>query len=95
MKNKGDYEALYRAVLALETTEECEAFFSDLCTRLEIKAMAQRLEVAKMLSQKQVYNKIVEKTGASSATVSRVSRSLNHGENGYKLILQRLEKQGL
>ena len=92
MKNEIDNEMLYRAVLSLETVEECEAFFTDLCTIMEIKAMAQRLEVAKMLSEKQVYNKIVEKTSASSATVSRVNRSLTHGANGYKTVLGRLEK---
>ena len=87
MKTNTEREMLYKAILTLETVEECEAFFTDLCTIMEIKSMAQRLEVAKMLSEKQVYNTIVEKTGASSATVSRVNKSLNHGEEGYKLVL--------
>lgn len=90
MKSNIDNEMLYKAILTLKTAEECETFFTDLCTIMEIKSMSQRLEVAKMLSEKQVYNKIVEKTGASSATVSRVNRSLNHGAGGYKTVLERL-----
>ena len=90
MKSKLDNEMLYRALLTLETFEECEAFFADLCTITEIKALSQRLEVAKMLSEGHVYHKIVEQTGASSATVSRVNRSLNYGKNGYKTVLGRL-----
>jgi len=83
---------LYKAVLSLQTAEECEAFFTDLCTITEIMAMSQRLEVAKLLSEGQVYNKIVEQTGASSATVSRVNRSLNYGEGGYKTVLGRIKE---
>lgn len=86
----GGRQMLYKALLTLKTEAECKAFFADLCTVTEVKAMAQRLEVAKMLSEKQVYNVIVEKTGASSATVSRVNRSLNHGEGGYQTVLRRL-----
>jgi len=91
MKKDDSDLMLYKAVLTLKTAEECKEFFSDLCTVAEIKAMVQRLEVAKMLNEKQVYNKIVEKTGASSATISRVNKSLNHGENGYLKALGRLK----
>ena len=84
-------QMLYKAVLTLKTEAECEAFFADICTVSEVKEMAQRLDVAKMLSEGQVYNTIVEQTGASSATVSRVNRSLNHGENGYQIVLSRLQ----
>jgi len=83
-------QMLYEAVLTLKSAEECKAFFTDLCSVTEVKAMAQRLEVAKMLSEKQVYNTIVDETGASSATVSRVNRSLNHGAGGYQTVLRRL-----
>lgn len=92
MKSRTDNEMLYKAVLSLQTAEECEAFFTDLCTITEIMAMSQRLEVAKLLSEGQVYNKIVEQTGASSATVSRVNRSFNYGEGGYKTVLGRIKE---
>lgn len=83
---------LFEAVLLLETTEECYNFFEDICTISEIKALAQRLEVAKMLKEDKTYTEICEKTGASTATISRVNRSLNYGADGYKMVLQRLEK---
>ncbi len=82
---------LFKAVLALETPEECYRFFDDLCTVPELKSMSQRLAVAKMLSDKQVYSEIVAKTGASTATISRVNRSLNYGSDGYELIFDRLK----
>ena len=83
---------LYRAILMLQTEEECERFFDDLCTGPELKAIAQRLEVAKLLKEQNVYSKIVEKTGASTATISRVNRSLQYGANGYDIIFERLEQ---
>ena len=70
---------LYRAILTLKDTDECYDFFSDLCTVSELKAMEQRFEVAKLLNEGLIYNDILEKTGASSATVSRVNRMLNYG----------------
>ena len=70
---------LFKAVLALENIDECYDFFEDLCTVTELKALSQRIVVAKMLSDKQVYSEIVSKTGASTATISRVNRSLNYG----------------
>lgn len=84
---------LFQAVLSLETPEECYRFFDDLCTVPELKSMSQRLAVAKMLSEKQVYSDIVAKTGASTATISRVNRSLNYGSDGYGLVFQRLDKE--
>jgi len=85
-------EFLFSAILKLETMEECYAFFEDLCTIPELKALSQRIQVAKMLSDKKVYSEIVEKTGASTATISRVNRSLAYGSDGYKIVFERLEK---
>jgi len=92
MKDKNYNKNLFKAILSLETIEECEHFFDDLCTIAEIQAMSQRLEVAEMLKAQIIYNEIVAKTGASSATVSRVARSLNYGSDGYRLVLERLER---
>lgn len=83
---------LFKAILSLKTTEECYNFFEDLCTVPEIKAMSQRLLVAHMLSTKCVYSDIVAKTGASTATISRVNRSLNYGCDGYELVFKRMEE---
>ncbi|MFG6350076.1 MAG: TrpR-like protein [Oscillospiraceae bacterium] len=82
---------LYQAILALETPEECRAFFQDLCTVAELRAMAQRLEVAQLLDEGLIYNDILQRTGASSATISRVNRALQYGANGYKTVLPRLK----
>ena len=82
---------LFQAILSLKTQEECYAFFEDLCTVPEIKAMSQRLLVAHMLSTKRFYSDIVAQTGASTATISRVNRSLNYGCDGYKLVFDRLD----
>ncbi len=82
---------LYQAVLALESPEECRAFFQDLCTVAELRAMAQRLEVAQLLDEGLIYNDILQRTGASSATISRVNRALQYGANGYKTVLPRLK----
>ena len=86
-------DLLFRAILALESVEECYSFFEDLCTVPELKAMSQRLVVAHMLSEKRVYSEIVSKTGASTATISRVNRSLSYGNDGYRLVFDRLEKK--
>ena len=86
-------EYLYRAVLSLQSMEECDRFFDDLCTVPELKALSQRLQVAKMLSDHRVYSDIVQATGASTATISRVNRSLNYGADGYDIIFQRLEQE--
>ena len=84
-------EYLFRAVLALETMEECYNFFDDLCTVPELKALSQRLQVAKMLSEHKVYSDIVQETGASTATISRVNRSLNYGNDGYDMVFARMK----
>jgi len=86
-------DKLFEAVLLLKSVEECYDFFEDICTISEIKALAQRLEVAKMLKAGRTYSEISEKTGASTATISRVNRCLNYGADGYKMILERLEEQ--
>lgn len=83
---------LFRAILNLKTVDECYDFFEDLCTVPELKAMSQRLAVAYMLSNKSVYSDIVSKTGASTATISRVNRSLNYGCDGYSLVFKRLSE---
>lgn len=86
-------EYLYRAVLSLQTMEECDRFFDDLCTVPELKALSQRLHVAKMLRDHRVYSEIVQATGASTATISRVNRSLNYGADGYEIIFERLDEE--
>ncbi|MBP0980689.1 MAG: TrpR-like protein, YerC/YecD [Oscillospiraceae bacterium] len=88
-------EILFEAVLRLQSMEECYNFFDDLCTVQELKAISQRIQVAAMLSAGKVYSDIVAQTGASTATISRVNRSLNYGSDGYKVIFERLEKDGL
>ncbi len=92
LKNLG-VENLFRAILTLETVDECVDFFSDLCTVQELKSMSQRYQVAMMLKDKKVYSDIVKETGASTATISRVNRSLAYGKDGYQLVLDRLKKQ--
>ena len=87
-----DHE-LYRAMLKVESVEECYQFFVDLCTVSEMKAMEQRYEVAKLLNQGMIYNDILEQTGASSATISRVNRSLNYGTDTYRKLFARLEEE--
>lgn len=84
-------DKLFEAILLLRDIDECYRFFEDICTVAEIKALAQRLEVAKMLKQGKTYTEISEKTGASTATISRVNRCYNYGADGYKMILERLE----
>jgi TrpR-related protein YerC/YecD len=83
---------LFEAILNLQTLEECYDFFEDLCTVPELKALSQRIVVAKMLRDKKVYSDIVSATGASTATISRVNRSLQYGCNGYEEIFKRIEK---
>ena len=83
-------EYLFEIILKLETVDECFKFFEDLCTVPELKAMSQRLAVAKMLSDKRVYSEIVSETGASTATISRVNRSLIYGCDGYEMVFGRM-----
>ena len=93
MNNKIRTEAvehLFEAILTLETKEECFDFFEDLCTINELLSLSQRYEVATMLKEKRTYLEIAEKTGASTATISRVNRSLNYGCDGYEMVFQKL-----
>ena len=89
--NAVDY--LFDAVLQLQSKEECYNFFEDLCTVNELLSLSQRFDVAAMLRNKKTYLEIAEKTGASTATISRVNRSLHYGNDGYELIFQRLENK--
>ena len=83
-------DRLFEAVLALSSVEECYRFFEDICTIKEIRAIAQRMEVARMLDRGQSYQQAIASTGASSATISRVKRCLDYGAGGYRLVLDRL-----
>jgi len=84
---------LFEAILKLENVEECYAFFEDLCTVTELRALSQRIVVAKMLSDKKVYSDIVRETGASTATISRVNRSLTNGCDSYEKIFARMKDE--
>ena len=84
---------LFNTILQLQSEEECYQFFEDLCTVNELKAMSQRLVVAKMLSDGRVYSDIVEATGASTATISRVKRSLEYGCDSYSMVFDRLSEE--
>lgn len=86
-------DQLCQAVLSLSSMDECYQFFEDICTISELKSMSQRLEVARMLKAGHTYDDIVEQTGASTATISRVKRCLNYGADGYKTVLERLPEQ--
>lgn len=88
-----ELDQLFNAILSLGTLEECYIFFDDLCTANEIQSLAQRFEVARMLREGNTYHKIETETGASTATISRVKRCLNYGNDGYEMALKRLQKQ--
>ena len=83
-------DGLFKAILNLQTMEECYIFFEDVCTINEIQSLSQRFEVAKLLREKKTYLEIAEKTGASTATISRVNRSLNYGNDGYDMLFKRM-----
>lgn len=85
-------DTLFQAILTLKNVEECYTFFEDVCTVNELISLSQRMEVAAMLREKKTYLEIAEKTGASTATISRVNRCLNYGNDGYELVFGRLEK---
>lgn len=87
---KEDLDLLFETILKLENIEECYKFFEDIATINELKALSQRIQVAKMLKEKKIYTEIAESTGASTATISRVNKCLNYGEGGYRLVLDRL-----
>jgi len=93
MNEKASLDNLYKAILTLETVEECHKFFNDLCTISELNTMAQRMLVAQLLDKNEVYSDIAKETGASSATISRVARCLNHGDDGYTTVLKRLAER--
>lgn len=96
MKRDGniDMDYFFEAVLTLKNKEECAAFFEDICTPQELRAIAQRLQVAKLLTENRVYNDIVKKTGASTATISRVNKTLNYqAAGGYKIVFDRLDEE--
>ena len=86
-------DTLYRAIVLLQTEEECRNFLQDLCTVSELKAMEQRMEVAMLLDDGLIYSDILERTGASSATISRVNRSLSYGTGAYEKIFARYKKR--
>lgn len=83
---------LFEAILTLENKDECFEFFEDLCTVNELLSLAQRFQVAKMLREDHTYLEVAEKTGASTATISRVNRSLNYGNDGYDMVFSRMKK---
>lgn len=85
---------LFEAILTLKDKEECYTFFEDVCTINELLSLSQRFEVAKMLREKRTYLEIAEETGASTATISRVNRSLNYGKDGYDMVFSRMEENG-
>ncbi|MCF0148212.1 MAG: TrpR-like protein YerC/YecD [Clostridium sp.] len=87
-----ELDLFFEAILQLDNIDECYSFFEDVATINEIKSLSQRIHVAKLLKEKKVYTEIAEKTGASTATISRVNKCLNYGTGGYELILNRLEK---
>ena len=89
--DKRNSDALYRAIVSIQTEEECRSFLEDLCTVSELKALAQRMDVAMLLDEGLIYNDILQRTGASSATISRVNRALQYGADGYKTVLPRVK----
>ena len=93
-RKKPRNEAMYEAILSLNTVEECMKFFDDLCTVTELMALEQRYQVASCLHNGMIYNDILAETGASSATISRVNRSLQYGNGGYAIVFERLEAKG-
>ena len=86
-------DRLFEAILCLKDKDECYTFFEDVCTINEILSLSQRFEVAEMLCEKKTYLDISEKTGASTATISRVNRSLNYGNDGYDMVFKRMSKR--
>ncbi|MBP3599537.1 MAG: hypothetical protein J6J30_00480 [Clostridia bacterium] len=94
-KNKSAHEKLFKAILSLKSNEECSAFFDDICTIQELEALAQRLEVACLLKEGKSYIDINKATGASTATICRVSKCLNYGEGGYATAIERLENNDI
>ena len=94
-KHDAAKDFLFEAILSLETVEECYAFFDDLCTIKELNEMAKRMCGAKMLDENKVYTEITEKTGLSTATISRINRCLRYGSDGYSRVLARMRENGV
>lgn len=92
-QNQCDFTKLYKAVLTLKTEEECAAFFNDVCTIQEVEALAQRMEVAIRLKDGESYIDVNKNTGASTATISRVSKYLNYGAGGYEIVIERMKEE--
>ena len=92
--DKPSIDTLYRAIVSLQDEDECRKFLQDLCTVSELKAMEQRMEVAMLLDDGLIYSEILERTGASSATISRVNRCLHYGADGYRTVIPRLKEGG-
>lgn len=92
LKRTEQTDQLFRAILSLQSVEECYQYFEDICTIKEVLAIAQRMEVARLLSEGQSYQQTIALTGASSATISRVKRCLDYGAGGYTLALQRMKE---
>ena len=90
---RADIDELFEAILLLEDQEDCYRFFEDVCTINELHAIAQRLQVAKLLSEKKTYSEIEELTKASTATISRINKCLVYGSDGYQRILGRMQKR--
>ena len=91
--DKRNSDALYRAIVSIRDEEECRRFLEDLCTVSELKALAQRMDVAMLLDEGLIYSEILDKTGASSATISRVNRCLHYGAGGYQTVVARLREK--
>ena len=92
-KDNNGFNKLYQAIISLKTEEECGAFLDDICTIQELEALVQRFEVACLLDEGKSYNDINKDTGASTATICRVSKCLNYGDGGYKTAIDRLKEQ--
>ena len=90
---KNDLDMLFKAILELENIDECYKFSEDIATITELKAISQRIQVAKMLREKRVYTEIAEATGASTATISRVNKCLNYGQGGFNIVLDRISSK--
>lgn len=90
--DKPSSDILYQAIVSIKDADECRRFLQDLCTVSELKAMEQRMEVAMLLDEGLIYSEILKRTGASSATISRVNRCLHYGADGYRTVIPRLKE---
>ena len=95
LPHSAEADQLFRSIMALRDLDECYQYFEDLCTVREVRSIAQRLAVARMLAEGQSYQQTIAETGASSATISRVKRCLDYGAGGYQIVLERLPEEAL